>query len=246
MIVLSLFIFFLAWFFQAFTGFGAGIFIVGVLSIFYDPKTVIVSSAVVNLIGTLFMSFLLMKRVKPRLDILFTLILGSVPGILMGSYALLLLNRESLRLLIGLFIFILGIYDFLVQIGVLYEFSLKKSFGVGVGFGFLGGFFAGLIGIGGPPPVVYLNQILGNVDEFKSTLTLFFISNILFRITSYCLQGGADLFDLNLILSSAITVPLGVYLGLFLSRRIKVRKLKLFVSLSVVLLGVALVLKPQM
>ena len=41
------------WFFQSITGFGAGIFIIGILSIFYDPKMVIVYSSLFNLLGTI-------------------------------------------------------------------------------------------------------------------------------------------------------------------------------------------------
>jgi len=64
--LLSFWVFLLAWFFQAFTGFGAGIFIVGILSLILDPKTVIVSSAVINIIGTLLMALFLVRTVSPN------------------------------------------------------------------------------------------------------------------------------------------------------------------------------------
>ena len=242
--LLDISVFFIAWLFQAFTGFGAGIFIVGVLSLVYNPKDVVVSSAVINLFGTLFMAFLLLRNVRPRIDILLLLIVGSVPGILFGSNLLLSLNRDALKLLIGLFILSLGIYDLLVQRGTLSKFSMKKSTFASLGVGFIGGFFAGLVGMGGPPPVVYLNQVLEDVDEFKSTLTLFFTSNILFRILFYGLQGGAEHFNMSMIYAGALSIPPGVYLGLLLSRRLSSVKLKRIISMSVVLLGFFLVIKP--
>ena len=238
---LDLVVFFGAWFFQAFTGFGAGIFIVGVLSLVYDPRVVVVSSTLVNLLGTAAMSILLMRRVKPRFDILSVLILGSVPGIFVGAKVLLALEKETLRLLIGVFILFLGIYDLLVQKGYLSRFSVKESPLTTFSVGFLGGFFAGLVGMGGPPPVVYLNQVLEDVEEFKSTLTLFFTSNIIFRVFSYTLEGGTGFFDMRLILAALVGVPLGVYFGLTFSRRVHPKRLKMFISVSVVLLGIMLV-----
>ncbi|MFN3598791.1 MAG: TSUP family transporter [Aquificaceae bacterium] len=78
--MIPFFVVFGAWFFQSITGFGAGIFIIGILSLFYDPKMVIVSSALFNLFGTL---FLIYQNRKGKIDfyLLFSLILGSVPGI---------------------------------------------------------------------------------------------------------------------------------------------------------------------
>ncbi|WP_457600144.1 sulfite exporter TauE/SafE family protein [Hydrogenivirga sp.] len=241
---IDLSVFFLAWFFQAFTGFGAGIFIVGILSLIYDPKVVIVSSAVVNLFGTAFMSVLLFKRVKPNWSILSPLILGAVPGIFAGTKVLLVLDKGTLRVVIGAFILFLGVYDLLVQRGLLNRFSMKENPINSSLVGFVGGFFAGLIGMGGPPPVVYLNQVLHDVDEFKTTLTLFFTSNILFRLVSYGTQGGIEHFDVSLICAGALSIPPAVYLGILASRQVKPSRLKVFISLSVILLGTALVINP--
>ncbi len=239
--LLDFVVFFGAWFFQAFTGFGAGIFIVGVLSLIYDPRSVVVSSALANLFGTASMSFFLMRKVKPRWDILFPLMLGSVPGIFLGTKVLLLLDKELLRLLIGVFILLLGVYDLLVQKGKLSRFSMRKSILTSFLVGSVGGFFAGLIGMGGPPPVVYLNQVVEDIEEFKTTLTLFFTSNIIFRIVSYSVGGGIEFFDIRLILTALVSVPLGVYFGLHFSKKVEPARLKVFVSLSVLILGALLV-----
>lgn len=78
---------FFAWVFQAVSGFGAGIFIIGILSLLYEPKTIIVSSALFNLLGTL---GLLYQNRKGKVDfyILSSLIAGSVPGIYLGASTL--------------------------------------------------------------------------------------------------------------------------------------------------------------
>jgi uncharacterized membrane protein YfcA len=236
-------VFFVAWFFQAFTGFGAGIFIVGILSLFHTPHTVIVSSALINLIGTSFMSLFLLRFVKPRWDLIVMLILGSVPGIFLGTSILLELSKEGVKLVIGLFILAMGLYDIGVQRGVIGNLRMTESPINTIAVGFIAGIFAGLVGMGGPPPVVYLNQVMGNVEEFKFTLTLFFTSNIVFRLLSYKLQGGMEYMEPTLILYSALAIPLGILLGLYLSKRVSVLRLKRIISYSVALLGAGLVVE---
>ena len=234
-------VFFVAWFFQAFTGFGAGIFIVGILSLTYDPKTVVVSSALVNLVGTLTMALLLLRNVRPNLKVLFTLIAGSVPGIFIGGKLLMLFDKETIRLIIGFFILLLGVYDLSVQGLNLRGISMKESAALGVVSGFVGGLFAGLIGMGGPPPVVYLNQVERDVDVFKATLTFFFISNILFRVVAYNALGGQAYFDERIIFVSLFAIPPAIVLGLRSSRMVRPKRLKVLISLSVTLLGFLLI-----
>jgi len=133
----------LAWFFQAFTGFGAGIFIVGVLSLLYNPKEVVVSSSLVNLWGNLFVFLSLRSKSSPAFGLLVPLVLGSLLGIAISSKILILISEDALRALIGAFILLLGVYDLSVQRGIL-RVRLRESFGNGLLAGFLGGLFAGL------------------------------------------------------------------------------------------------------
>ncbi len=242
-LALDFLVFFAAWFFQAFTGFGAGIFIVGVLSLVHSPHVVIVSSALVNLIGTSFMSLFLLKLVKPRWDLVLQLILGSVPGIFLGTFLLLKLHEEGLKAIIGAFILAMGLYDLLVQKGIMVNLKLSERKLTTIGVGFTAGVFAGLVGMGGPPPVVYLNQVLRDVHQFKFVLTLFFTSNIIFRLLSYYTQGGMEHMDVRLVMSSVLAVPSGILAGLYLSRRVSAGRLKVIISYSVLALGLALLIE---
>lgn len=206
--VLDSLVYLIAWAFQGFTGFGAGIFIVGILSLYHDPRAVVVSSTLVNLVGVGTIALFLIRK-RPDLKNLMTLVSGSVPGILFGTEVLFMLGEDTLRIAIGLFILTLGVYDLTVQTGLLGRWRIKEGPFTGFTFGFLGGFFAGLIGMGGPPPVVYLNQVCRCKDTFKITLTLFFTSNIILRTVFYLREGGLTAFDPMMILPAPITVPLG-------------------------------------
>ncbi len=226
-----------AWFFQAFTGFGAGIFIVGVLSLFYEPKEVIVSSAVVNLAGTL---LILWQNRKARVDmrLLAYLILPSVPSIYLGAYLLSLLDKHTLKLIIGVFILLLGFYDLLVQSGKL---RLRLGRRSGPLAGFLGGLFAGLVGLGGPPPAVYLNQNTQDPRSFKLMLNIYFTSNILLRLLFYGVQDTLYI-NTEIILYSLVGIPLGVLLGSYAGGLLSGRSFKGVVSTSVLLLGALLLI----
>ena len=230
---------FAGWFFQAFTGFGAGIFIVGVLSLFYNPKEVVVSSSIVNLWGNIFVFLSLRKKTSPSFKLLIPLVVGSFLGIALSSKVLILISKDALRALIGIFILSLGFYDFLVQKGWL-KVRLKESFFNGILAGFLGGLSAGLVGMGGPPPVVYLNQVCKDIERFKMTLAIYFSFNVLTRVFFYLLYGDLSLWNEELIISSIFAVPLGIYLGLRASQYIEPKALKQFISLSVFFLGLFL------
>ncbi|NPA33142.1 MAG: sulfite exporter TauE/SafE family protein [Aquificae bacterium] len=236
--LLPLLVYALAWFFQALTGFGAGILIVGVLALFYEPRSVVISSAFVNLVGILLM-LILLRGNRAELGTLFWLSLGSLPGVALSSKLLLLVSQEFLKLAIGLFILSLGFYDLLVQRGILRR-RLRRSRLFALIAGFLSGLFAGLVGMGGPPPVVYMNQVCKDVGTLKLTLTLFFGVNILLRVFFYTAWGGAELIRLELILPALIGVPLGVFLGLYVSGMTSATALKRFIALSVFLLGLIL------
>lgn len=224
-----------AWFFQSITGFGAGIFIIGVLSLFYEPKMVIVSSAVFNLLGTLSLLYQ-NRRGKVEWRMLLYLVAGSVPGIMLGAYMLDRINTKDLKIVIGLFILTLGLYDLLVQKGYL---RLKLSVHAGFFAGFLGGLFAGLVGMGGPPPVVYLNQHLSDPYSIRLMLNLYFTSNIILRLSFYT---GFEVVSLSwsFILWGLAGIVAGTLMGSLLAKRLPAGLYKAGVPYAVMLLGAVL------
>lgn len=223
---------FFAWFFQSITGFGAGIFIIGILSMLYDPKMVVVSSAVFNLVGTLGLLYQ-NRRGKVEKYLLFSLLIGTVPGIFLGAYFLDMVDTTTLKLIIGAFILFLGIYDFMVQSGFL-KVRLSKHMGFPVGF--LGGLFAGLVGMGGPPPLVFLNQHLSDPYSIRLILNLYFASNIVIRLAFY---KGFDIvsLDWNFIGMGMAGLLMGTVLGGLFAKKVPAEVYRSGVSYSVILLG---------
>ncbi|MCX8059584.1 MAG: sulfite exporter TauE/SafE family protein [Aquificaceae bacterium] len=226
-----------AWFFQSITGFGAGIFIIGILSLLYDPKVVVVSSALFNLVGTL---LLLYQNRNGKVDryLLFSLVVGSVPGIFLGAQVLHHVDSESLRLVIGTLIVLLGLYDLLVS-----KKRLELYFGRhwGMPIGFVGGFFAGLVGMGGPPPLVFLRQHLSDPCSIRLMLNLYFTSNIILRLTFYHQLQVVNL-QWDFVLSGFLGLLLGVLLGSLLDRKLPEEFYRKSIPYWVMLLGFVLIL----
>ena len=235
--MITFFVVSFAWFFQSITGFGAGIFIIGILSMLYDPKMVVVSSAIFNLFGTL---SLLYQNRKGKIEskLLFSLIAGSVPGIFLGAYLLDRVDTKTLKLTIGAFILALGVYNLLVQRGL-----LKVRLGRHMAFpvGFLGGLFAGLMGMGGPPPLVFLSQHLFDPYSIRLMLNLYFTSNILIRLSFY--QNFELLsLDWQFIAMGLAGLVFGTLTGGLLAKRLPSKVYVSGASFAVVLLGIVLLI----
>ncbi len=226
-----------AWLFQSLTGFGAGIFIIGILSLFYDPKMVIVSSAIFNFVGTV---GLIYQNRKGKVDayLLFSLIAGSIPGIYLGAWMLDRIKSEEARILIGGFIVLLGLYDLAVQKEWI---RIRIGRHMGMPMGFLGGFSAGLVGMGGPPPLVFLAQHIKDPSSIRLILNLYFASNVILRLVAYRHLEVAFL-DFNFIMAGLLGLLFGLALGSMLIKRLPAYLYRSGVTYAIILLGVLLII----
>jgi len=230
---------FLAWLFQGSVGFGAGILIVGFLSLFEDPKAVVVSSAPVNLAGNLAVLYRLKSR-PPAYRLLFYLIAGSFAGIALSGKVLVEIDRRLLSLIIGLFILSLGLWDAYADKVSL---RIKREALWGFLSGFSGGLFAGLVGVGGPPPAVFLKRVCEDPHRVKSTLAFYFTFNVLARLFFYALYGGLTFVEGKFLLLGVPSALAGALLGLSLSSKLRSKTLRTLMSSAVLLSGFFLLLK---
>jgi len=230
---------FLAWLFQGSVGFGAGILIVGFLSLVEDPKAVVVSSAPVNLAGNLVVLYRLRFH-PPAYRHLLYLTAGSFAGIALSGKVLVEIERSLLSFLIGLFLLSLGLWDAYAD-----RVSLRIRREALWGFlsGLLGGLFAGLVGMGGPPPAVFLKRVCEDPLRVKSTLALYFTFNVLARLLFYGLYGGFAFLREDFLLVGVPSAVAGSALGLTLSGRLGREGLRRLISLAVLLSGLFLLLK---
>ncbi len=234
------FVTFLGWFFQGFTGFGAGVFITAVLPLFIDTKIVIVSSAVSNMFGVIYLTI---KNFSKRADfkVLIPLSVGSFFGIAVGSYFLGIIPSLTLKLILGITIVILGIYDFFIQTNKLKTFRLPDNQITGYTIGLLAGIVSGLLGTSGPLFAIYLNQKIKTKEEFKLIISIAFFVQAVFRIIFYVPNENVwSNFDLLFFLFSVPAVMAGVFVGDKLTKKVDVSTFKKLISISIIIIGIYL------
>lgn len=155
-------------------GFGSALIAVPLLSLFMEVK----EAVTLVLIFQLFMGLLIFgshKHInwKILLPMSVTLILGSILGTLMLSTV----SNSFLRIFLAISIFV-----FLFRMLLLNGFGfIKRKIKLwGLIAGFLGGFFQGIIGTGGPALTMYLSAISLQKSEFRAALIyLFFVTSII-------------------------------------------------------------------
>ena len=136
------------------------------------------------------------------------MMLGSLIGIPLGTYALLQLDPVTTRWIITTFVFALLL---LLISGWRYRGAEHAS--VSVGIGSLSGFCSGLAQTGGPPIVAYwLGRPISSAVA-RANILLFFAGSDLFSALSYAATGLITVDSLKFSLVVGPVYALGVFLG---------------------------------
>ena len=103
----------------------------------------------------------------------------------------------------------------------------------------VGGLSGGLIGVGGPPLVIYFGSRLPR-ERFRALIVPLLLTAAVFRVATYALTGQVDRELVVLVLASLPALPLGLALGDRIFRRWSERGFRIAVSLLVTLAGLRL------
>ena len=206
--------FLLAGFTQGVSGFGAALVAMPLLTLFLDVQTAVPLYMLHGIIITGYLSFQLRKhldwqKIQP-------LLLGSLPGIVLGIYALKRFDSNNLQVAMGVFIFLYALYSLTCRP------SPKE---LAPHWAYLAGFFTGAIGsafcAGGPPAVIYVTLSGWKKDVIKVTLSVFFFITGVLTVTGHALSGLTTIPILKLFASSVIFTLAGVWLGSLCYSRIR-------------------------
>ena len=230
-------IFFLGASVQGTIGFGFGMICMATLPFFMDFKFAVPLVSVFSLLAHLVMVHGLRKSVIPARFL--PMVAGGVVGIPLGVNFLRHADLNVLKLTLGLVIVGYVIWSFWPKNTKIRD----PGRGWAVLAGLVGGALGGAMNSSGPPVVIYLTQKPWDKDSVKATLQVFFI---LMSITQLSLFAMVDILTLevlqtNLLISPAIL--LGVWSGIWVSKRVDHQLFRNLVIWTLQLLGAVFVTK---
>ena len=205
-----------AYFIKGLSGFGPALVMVPFLSLLFDPTTAISVTALMDFLAGGFLLPSVRKTVQWKLvlQIFAALALGAV----LGTYLLGMIPLQILKKIIGITILV-----FTVLILLQRENNLPLNKAAGGSFwrypvGFLSGLLGGLLGISGPPLIIYM-KLRYPKTFFRSQLIGIFFLGTGWRFF---------LYQINRIGLNLTPVDLGVFIvvmiaGVFAGHRVQIR-----------------------
>ena len=238
------------------TGVGGGVFIVPILTFFYDFRvnsatgtslTAIIFTAIASTIN-----YARQKRIYYKTGLL--LALTAAPGAYLGGWIAKITQEQLLGLIFGVFLILVAtrMIVSLVRrkeadktLPVKTDAELVRSgkiIIIGVALGFFGGFASGLLGIGGGTLIVPIMAFALGMPIHLATATSMF--TMIFTATSGVAeyyQAGLVNFPIALLFAAGTVV--GAQVGAYTSNKISNRNLTVIFSIMLIVAGANMILK---
>lgn len=175
---------------------------------------------------------------RSRVDRLLRLMFPpAVLGVVIGYLTYGAFSDDLLKLLLGLFSILFGLW------GLLKPFKGREmSSGVGVVSGGIAGFTSFIAHAGGPPLNFFLLQKSLSKEEFLGTAVVFLACLNLVKLLPYAMLGMITVQNLTVALMLFPVAWLGVRLGLLIQKRIRGEAFFRIILALLILLGIRLVL----
>ncbi len=225
---------FVACFLQGITGFGSALVAVPLLAMILDVKTAI--PLVVLVAGTLNLVQLIQLWRHVRWDRIRPLLMGAIPGILLGVLFLKRVDETSIRLVLGTVLIAYTAYGLWIRPSPR---GIPESWAYV--FGFLAGGLGGAFSIIGPPVVAYVSLQPWDKHEVKAMLQGFFFLAGSLVIGLYIFMGIANREVLFLYSLAIPVLFLGWWMGSVLYGKIPERLYRKGVLALLGCMGLAMV-----
>ena len=213
------------------TGFGFALTSLPLLSLFISPKEAVPLITVCSVFLDGYTLYEAKKSVQYREII--TLVVSGIIGMILGTYFLISLDSQVLRLAIGVITVLFAAASIK---GVRWEISNTKLASIPVGL--ISGVLGGSMSISGPPIVLFFNNQRVEKTIFRANLIAYFFSLYVATVPAYVL---GNLITIDLLTTSAIMVPIiffGATLGIRLSRKVNEDVFKRITLLLVLASGI--------
>ncbi|MBN1327215.1 MAG: sulfite exporter TauE/SafE family protein [Candidatus Cloacimonetes bacterium] len=228
-------IIFSAAFLQSFSGFGFSLVAVPLITLQLQPRIaiplLIVYSVLINL------TVLLSTARHFRLRDVWLLFPSGLAGLPLGTYLLLNLNDNLLKLLIGVFIVLFGSL-FLVNFSSIA--ATKKP--IQITAGFISGILCSSISLSGPPIILFLTNKHVGKNYFRSTLAAYFLFLNLITVILYLKTGLLDREITDLIPKFLPALVAGIAVGAVIAQKVKEVRFRHFVIILLLITGVFLII----
>lgn len=227
----------LGFFGEASFGFGGGLIVIPFLSLLLGIKTAVTLALVFQLLmGLLLIAVYKDIYWKNASLVLTSLIIGS----LAGTYFLASVDENVLRIILAV-----GIFAFLLRMYVFKNPSvpfLRKGTWASATTA-VAGWIQGVIGTGGPVMAIYLSALELTKEQVRATLVFYlFITSVVRFPASY----ASGLFTNEIISLALFVLPFfiaAIVLGNFVHKKIPEAYYRFFISLILLVSGVALIVK---
>jgi len=245
------------------TGIGGGIFIVPLLTLFYDfSMTHAVGTSLTAIIFTSIAStanYSRQKRIYYKVGLI--LAITTAPGALLGAYLTSIISPRLLGLIFGLFLLFVASrmminFSFsrskqpIAEKGTLYAFvsSEKELFGArtrilhGAALSFFGGLASGLLGIGGGVLVVPIMSLALAMPIHVAVATSMF-TMVFTSISGVAQHLSLGNIRFEYVLPLALGTILGAQVGAYTSKRLSSKNLRRIFGIVLIVVSVQMILK---
>lgn len=197
------------------SGYGFVLFCGPLLSILYEPTSVVLMSLIM---GTILLGGLLSTSENRRLAdsrVALGLTVCSIPGMFVGLWLLPRLNESVFRVVVGsiTLLFVLSrLWGFRILIP-------NHSLGIVVA-GFLGGVFSVSTGLSSLPIIWFLGSQNFTPLEYRATIASYVFLNGVISIMALVMNGATRAFDFSRLLFLSPALLIGLIIGTILTRKL--------------------------
>ena len=221
----------IAGFFQGLTGFGFSIIAVPFFLKIISLQEIVPILVILSICTNFLIFFDCFRKLQITKN--WILVLFGVLFVPFGSYSLLYLNPDYLKLFFGIIVIIFATLLFLNK-----SFSIKnEKIGFGVA-GALGGFLNGCLSISGPPVVLFLANQGIEKDSFRANITFYFIVLNIIAIMTYLQNGLLNTVIFEKVLYFIPAMFLGGFVGIKISKKLNEKLFRKIALLLLILSGV--------
>lgn len=198
----------LAGFTQGLTGFGSAMVSVPLLSLIVGAQTAVPIAGIIGWLVTLPIAWKMRQHIQVQTGLI--LFVGAVPASFVGARLLATMPSEYILIAMGTVLVISSLYSFRSSKPA-FE---KTSMPVTLGAGFTSGVLGASVGESGPPVIAYTSMQPWSADQVKSTLSFFFMLQMIGANLSFWNEGLMTKEVFSLVIPSLPAFAAGITGGM--------------------------------